>query len=150
MMAGRMLKIHQREQLKHKCRLLIATAFTVPLLIITMVLPEYPKSNAWLDTSLMRGLNLYGVLLLVLSSPVQWLVGWSFHAKGISSMISGSLGMDFLISSGTTAAYMFSVFGLIQGIFSLLIKIQRNFYLRLVLLNLLLEPHINISDSYPK
>jgi P-type Cu+ transporter len=115
MMAGRMLKIHQREQLKHKCRLLIATAFTVPLLIITMVLPEYPNSNAWLDTSLMRGLNLYGVLLLVLSSPVQWLVGWSFHAKGISSMISGSLGMDFLISSGTTAAYMFSVFGLIQG-----------------------------------
>jgi P-type Cu+ transporter len=118
MMAGRMLKIHQREQLKHKFRLLIAAAFTVPLLIITMILPEYPTTDALLDISLMRGLNLYGVLLLVLSSPVQWFVGWSFHVKGMSSMMSGALGMDFLISSGTTAAYMFSVFGLIQGVFT--------------------------------
>ena len=115
MMAGRMLKMHQRELVKHICRLVTATIFTVPLLVITMVLPEYPKANAWLDISLMSGLNIYGVLLLVLCSPVQWFVGWSFHSKGLSSMMSGTLGMDFLISSGTTAAYMFSLFGLIQG-----------------------------------
>jgi hypothetical protein len=81
MMAGRMLKMHQKEIGKQQQMLLAASAFTLPILMITMVLPDYPAAKALLDTHLARGLNLYGLLLLVLCSPVQWVVGWSFHMK---------------------------------------------------------------------
>jgi len=118
MMAGRMLKLHDKELKKQRDKLLIASIFTVPILIITMVLPGYPTAKAVIDTPLMKGvgLNVYGLLLLLLCSPVQWIIGWAFHVKALRSMQSGSLGMDFLISSGTIAAYVFSVFGLLQGI----------------------------------
>ena len=116
MMAGRLLKMHQKEQSKQGLRLLTATVFTLPILIITMILPEYPAQKALLDLLIMKGLNVYGVMLLVLCSPVQWIVGWSFHAKAYKSILTGTLGMDFLISSGTTAAYAFSLYGMILGI----------------------------------
>lgn len=116
MMAGRLLKMHQKEQSKQGFRLLTATVFTLPILIITMILPEYPAQKALLDLVIVEGLNVYGVMLLVLCSPVQWIVGWSFHAKAFKSIFTGSLGMDFLISSGTTAAYIFSLYGMFLGI----------------------------------
>ena len=116
MMAARMLKLQQSEQRKQGYRLLIASVFTIPILIITMVLPEYPPALTLLDTHIIKGLNVYGVLLLILSSPVLWIVGWPFHVKGLRSIMSGTLGMDFLVSSGTIAAYAFSLFGLAEGI----------------------------------
>ena len=118
MMAGRLLKMHQKEQSKQGYKLLAASCFTLPILVITMILPSYQAANAILDTLIMKGLNIYGVALLVLCTPVQWVVGWSFHAKAMKTIASRSLGMDFLISSGTTAAYVFSIFGMIQGIYS--------------------------------
>jgi P-type Cu+ transporter len=115
MMAGRMLKMQQKEQRKHFYRLLIAAVVTGPLLIIAMALPMVMEAKMYLDILIMKGLNVYGLVLFVLASIVQWYSGWAFHRKAFLSMLAGSLGMDFLISSGTIAAYTFSLFGLVQG-----------------------------------
>lgn len=44
------------------------------------------------------------------ASPVQWWLGYSFHRKAIISLKYRVLGMDFLISLGSTAAYVFSIY----------------------------------------
>ena len=116
MMAGRMLKLQRKEQRMHFIKLVIVSALTIPILIIAMALPLNEDAMMFLDTPLTEGLNIYGFSLFILASVVQWWSGWSFHRKAFISMCSGTLGMDFLISSGTIAAYTFSLFGLIQGI----------------------------------
>ena len=116
MMAGRMLKLQRKEQRMHFVKLVIVSALTVPILIIAMALPLNEDAMMFLDMPLTKGLNIYGFSLFILASVVQWWSGWSFHRKAFISMCRGTLGMDFLISSGTIAAYTFSLFGLLQGI----------------------------------
>jgi Cu+-exporting ATPase len=65
---------------------------------------------------LLPGLAVNGLLLFLLSFPVQFYVGHQFHAKAWKTLKTGALGMDFLISTGTLAAYIYSTFGLILGI----------------------------------
>jgi len=48
-------------------------------------------------------------LLLVLTTPVQFWVGWQFHRGFLRELWHGSVSMNALVSIGTTAAYLFSV-----------------------------------------
>ena len=48
-------------------------------------------------------------LLLVLTTPVQFWVGWQFHRGFLKELWHGSVSMNALVSIGTTAAYLFSV-----------------------------------------
>ena len=116
MMAGRMLKMQRKEQRMHFIKLVIVSALTIPILIIAMALPLNEDAMMWLDKVIVKGMNIYGFSLFILASVVQWWSGWSFHRKAFISMCQGTLGMDFLISSGTIAAYTFSLFGLLQGL----------------------------------
>jgi cation transport ATPase len=47
---------------------------------------------------------------------VQFYVGHQFHSKAWKTLKTRSLGMDFLVSTGTLAAYLYSTFGLVTGI----------------------------------
>lgn len=62
------------------------------------------------------GLNAYGLLLFLLSTPIEFVVGIRFHIKAFEAIQTLSLGMDFLVSTGTGAAYMYSLISLISGI----------------------------------
>jgi P-type Cu+ transporter len=119
MMANRLNQQHQSELRKHTWDAAIATLLTIPVLLISHLVSIKSPLTSFLMTRLMPGLDTCGFVLFVLSSPVQWIVGWRFHKKAILSMQTGTLGMDFMISTGTTAAYIFSfialVFGLISG-----------------------------------
>ena len=48
-------------------------------------------------------------LLLVLTTPVQFWVGWQFHRGFVKELWYRSVSMNALVSIGTTAAYLFSV-----------------------------------------
>ena len=48
-------------------------------------------------------------LLLVLATPVQFWVGWQFHAGFLRDLRYRSASMSTLVSIGTNAAYLFSV-----------------------------------------
>jgi Cu+-exporting ATPase len=48
-------------------------------------------------------------LLWALTTPVQFWVGWQFHAGFVRDLRHRSAGMDTLVSLGTNAAYFFSV-----------------------------------------
>ncbi|BAU15771.1 cation transporting ATPase (plasmid) [Leptolyngbya sp. NIES-3755] len=51
----------------------------------------------------------WGVWLFILTTPVQFIGGWSFYVGSWNAIRSRSINMDFLIALGTTVAYLYSV-----------------------------------------
>jgi Cu+-exporting ATPase len=47
----------------------------------------------------------------VLSTPIQFVIGWSFYKNAWAAVRIGSANMDVLVVLGTTAAYMYSMIG---------------------------------------
>jgi Cu+-exporting ATPase len=80
-------------------KLLIGAVLSVPVLLGSMheLFPWVPRGlrSPW--------------LLWVLTTPVQFWVGWQFHAGAGRELRHGSTSMNTLVSIGTTAAYLFSV-----------------------------------------
>ena len=52
----------------------------------------------------------WGYWLFLLTTPVQFIGGWSFYKGAFEALKSGRTNMDVLISMGTLTAYFFSVF----------------------------------------
>ena len=50
----------------------------------------------------------------VLTTPVQFVVGWRFHRGAFKSLRRGTANMDVLVSLGTTAAYTYSVISILH------------------------------------
>ena len=48
-------------------------------------------------------------LLLALTIPVQFVIGWQFYSGGYKSLRAGSANMDVLIAMGSSAAFFYSV-----------------------------------------
>ena len=51
----------------------------------------------------------WGIWLFVLTTPVQFIGGWSFYVGAWQAVRSRSINMDFLIALGTSVAYLYSV-----------------------------------------
>ena len=51
----------------------------------------------------------WGVWLFILTTPVQFIGGWSFYVGSWNAIRTRSINMDFLIALGTTVAYLYSV-----------------------------------------
>ena len=102
LLAERMMKKHQIEMTYFYNLLLLGAVFTIPIFVIGMILPMDKTMMMLLMQPIApnSGVSLMALLLLILSTPVQFWVGRSFHVKAFKSIVSGSLGMDFLISSG--------------------------------------------------
>ncbi|MBM3229210.1 cation-translocating P-type ATPase, partial [Candidatus Parvarchaeota archaeon] len=91
---------HEIKELTQK--LLIGTVLSVPAIALGMFVMDFPFRL---------------LLLFLLSTPVQFIVGASFYQGAISAARNKSASMDTLIAVGTTAAYLFSLaalFGIVE------------------------------------
>ncbi|MEO9170598.1 MAG: cation-translocating P-type ATPase [Candidatus Baltobacteraceae bacterium] len=89
-------------ELKRKGALLAAAiALSVPTVVLSMFVPEFPE-KPW--------------VLFALTLPVWSVVGWEFHRGAIASLRSGSATMDTLVSLGSTAAFFLSCYELLVGL----------------------------------
>ena len=77
----------------------VGAVLSVPVLIGSMH-EFFPWAPGWLANPW---------LLWALTTPVQFWVGWQFHAGFIRELRHRSASMDTLVSLGTNAAYFFSV-----------------------------------------
>lgn len=102
-------KVKKEEEMKALWkRFVISAVFTIPLLIVAMgpmvglKLPEIIdlKTNA---------VN-FAILQIILATPVV-MVGNKFFKVGFKTLVKGSPNMDSLIAIGTSASYLYSVFG---------------------------------------
>ncbi len=94
-----------------KKKLIYALAFTVPLLIITMGhmigmgLPSFMSPH---ESPLG-----FALVQLFLTLPVIWF-GKDFYIHGIPNMMRGAPNMDSLIAVGTSAAFVYSFWNLVE------------------------------------
>lgn len=81
-------------------RLWVAVAFTIPVLVLTFVVPhlDWSMNAAWL-----------------LSTPVQFYSGWPFLRSAGRAARHGSSTMDTLVAVGSLAAYLYSVGATVTG-----------------------------------
>ena len=82
-------------------RLLLAVSFTVPVVVLSMV-------PAW-------QFNYWQWLVAALATPGVVVAGWPYHRAAFIGLRHGSAGMDTLVSLGSSAAYLWSVWALVFG-----------------------------------
>jgi Cu+-exporting ATPase len=88
-----------REERGTRVKFLVGAALSVPVLVGSMT-EVFPWAPAWLQNPWM---------LLLLTTPVQFWVGWSFHRGFLHDLRYRSASMSTLVSIGTNAAYFYSV-----------------------------------------
>jgi Cu+-exporting ATPase len=93
---------------------MLSLLFSIPVMIIAMVLPKlwpsFPKIIV-----IFPGLLLGQLLQMVLTAPLQFGIGWRFYVAAYKSLSHGSYTMDVLVTLGTSLSYGFSVFSMIHS-----------------------------------
>ncbi|HEY8296808.1 MAG TPA: heavy metal translocating P-type ATPase [Candidatus Baltobacteraceae bacterium] len=93
--------VRRDAELARKRRLLVlALALFVPTLVVGMLLPPF-AGREW--------------LLFALTTPVWLVVGSAFHRGALAALRHGTSTMDTLVSLGSTAAYLYSVYAMLAG-----------------------------------
>ena len=89
----------EAEQRREQIKFVVGAVLSAPVLLggMSHILPWVPPAlqNPW--------------LLLILTTPVQFWVGWQFHRGFLHDLRYRSASMSTLVSVGTSAAYFFSV-----------------------------------------
>ncbi len=107
---------HRQQEIQSLRRRLIGSAvFAVPLFLVAMVpmlleLMGLPLP-LWLNP--MHNPVPFAVLQFALCTPVVW-IGRKYFIVGFRNLVKGNPNMDSLIALGTSAAYLFSFYGMYQ------------------------------------
>lgn len=95
----------------------ISVCFAIPVFLTSMIFPMVTPALDYGDMCMLPGLWLGDVVCLVLTIPVQFGVGKRFYVSAFKSLRHGSPTMDVLVTLGTSAAFFFSVAGMLVSIF---------------------------------
>jgi len=106
----------QDSQLKaRRNAFLWAFAGTVPIMTITMIMPRVLHKDNFVCQFMKQHVDVFGCSLLVeaivvwlLTTPVQFICGYSFYKTSFHGIRRGVLGMDVLVSIGTTSSYIYA------------------------------------------
>ena len=82
-------------------RLIVAAVLSVPVLLLAMIPPLQFDNFQWLSLNLV--------------TPVVLWAGWPFHKAAWANLRHGAATMDTLISVGTLAAWLWSLYALFLG-----------------------------------
>lgn len=86
--------------------------FSAPLYAAHLFCFGVPIGQAfliWDGPPVMGGISLCDLIMFLLATPVQFIVGRRFYRAAWMGVKHGSLGMDALVVMGTSSAYVFSV-----------------------------------------
>ncbi|WP_216827886.1 heavy metal translocating P-type ATPase [Alkalihalobacterium elongatum] len=93
---------------RQRNKFIFALIFSLPL-FITMIDHFYP------ERMLLPHWLMNGYLQWVLATPVQFYAGWQFYRGAYKTLKNKSANMDVLVAMGTSAAYFYSVWLVLQG-----------------------------------
>jgi len=91
---------------------LFSLAFAIPTFLITMV---FSRTSLALHSIAFVNVTWEEFLAWILTTPVQFGSGFVFFRDSFYNLRNGVLGMAFLISVGTSAAYFYSVFAVLYN-----------------------------------
>ena len=95
-------KARAREIEKHAREFRIGLAFTLPLFVLSMA-RDFGLAGAWAHAAWVN----WG--FLILATPVQFHVGWSYYTGSFKALRNRSANMDVLVALGSSAAFFYSV-----------------------------------------
>ncbi len=87
--------------------------FFVPSIVVGMVFMYIIPLHAIFMVPLFLNISRSDFIMFVLATPVQFWLGWRFHAGAWKALRHWSLTMDSLVSLGTMCAYLYSLVALI-------------------------------------
>ncbi len=94
--------MHHSNSADLRRRLIVAVPLTIVVVILGMVPALHMQSWA-------------PVVGLVLASPVVWWSGWPIHAMAVRGLVHRSVGMDTLVSLGSSVAWLWSLYQVVIG-----------------------------------
>lgn len=96
-------------------RFIIATTFTLPVFFIMKVFPLWEFTRVIVDDlTVVPGVPLGPLLCMFFTAPVQFGIGSVFYVGAYKALSHGTSSMDVLVVLGTSTAYFYSVFVLID------------------------------------
>ncbi|KAH9089845.1 hypothetical protein LEN26_019018 [Aphanomyces euteiches] len=101
------------ESEKWKRLLKICLIFSLPAMIVHMVLGWIPACHAFLMSQVVNSLTIKCLVMFLLASPIQFGIGYRFYVAAYKGLQHGMMGMDFLIVVGTTASYVYSLVSMV-------------------------------------
>ncbi|KAL0953731.1 hypothetical protein HGRIS_004922 [Hohenbuehelia grisea] len=109
-----------KEVLEWRKRLLWSAAFALPVFFISMIGTHISFLHSFYELRVFPGRALFvsDIILLILTTPAQFWVGWKFYVNAYKALRHKSATMDVLIMLGTSAAYIYSVSVLFFAMFN--------------------------------
>lgn len=99
----------RRREIRQMTGLFIVSAIlSLPFLLMMVLMFVAPDAHL---THLLHT----GWWQLILSAPVQFIIGWRFYKGAVLSLLNRSPNMDVLVSLGTTAAWGYSAYNVFAG-----------------------------------
>lgn len=106
----------ERREKSQKIRLIVAICLTVPLLYIAMgPMVFMSKGGLPLPTFISPHMHplAFAIIQLILCIPVMF-CGYTFYTKGYPNLFRLKPNMDSLVAVGTTASFLYSIWGIAQ------------------------------------
>jgi len=122
----RLQERQRRKVVQRRNAFLWSLAGAIPVLMLTMVLPHVAPGAAKsmqdrrIEIPLpLLGRDLYvtleALILWIFATPVQFICGWHFYRMSYHNLRSGQAGMDVLVALGTSASYVYAMYGSIHS-----------------------------------
>lgn len=89
-----------------KRRVIASFALSLPIIAYYMAVHMFNLKHV----HALYGLDL-NYIYWIISTPIQFIIGWSFYKNSFTSIRVGSANMDVLVALGTSAAYLYSAIG---------------------------------------
>lgn len=81
----------------------------LPVFLLSMVFPMIPFLRPLVNFRLVPGIYLGDLVCLVLTIPVQFIIGWRFYQSAFRAIKHRSATMDVLVVLGTSASFAYSI-----------------------------------------
>lgn len=89
-----------------KRRVIASFLLSAPIIIYYMLIHMFNLKHV----HALWGIDL-NYLYWILSTPIQFIIGWPFYRNSFTAIRVGSANMDVLVALGTSAAYLYSTIG---------------------------------------
>ncbi|KAJ2612812.1 Cu(2+)-transporting P-type ATPase [Coemansia sp. RSA 1365] len=98
-------------------RFLQSLCFSIPVIFLAKVAPHIDWLYRIGHSQVLAGLPLGSLLQLILTTPLQFVIGACFYKNAFKALRHGNANMDVLVTTGTSLAYFFSLFMLLWSLF---------------------------------
>ncbi|KAJ2275472.1 Cu(2+)-transporting P-type ATPase [Coemansia sp. RSA 451] len=106
-----------RDILAWRRRFVQSLFFSIPVIFLAKIASHMAWSASIVHWQVVAGLPLGSLLQLLLTTPLQFVVGGRFYANAFKALRHGNANMDVLVTTGTSLAYFFSLFMLSWSVF---------------------------------